>query len=104
MFTCPKCGNKLPERKLMFLTNLNAITCPTCLARVQVKNKKTSSLIGGIGGGVGAALGAVLLFYWLRTGEVFYLVFITALLFNIAFAGWWTFGILVQLEVKSQRL
>ena len=88
MVICPKCGNKIPGWKMMFLTNFNTITCPTCSTKLQVKNKGTSSLIGGIGGGVGGALGGLLLYYWLFTKEVFCLSLLIALFSSIAFAAW----------------
>ena len=66
MLTCPKCRNKIPAWKLLFLTNFNTITCPTCSTRLQL-NKKISRLIGGIGGGLGGGIGALLLISWMET-------------------------------------
>jgi len=47
-----------PAWKLIFLTNFNTITCPTCSARLRA-NKRINSLIGGIGGGVDGSIGGL---------------------------------------------
>ena len=100
MVTCPKCRNRIPAWKLMFLTNFNAITCPTCSTRLQA-NKKINSLIGGIGGGVGAGIGWLLLTFWFHTKEVSYLMLLIALFPLIFFAAWLTEIKFMKLEVKS---
>ena len=84
----------------MFLTNLNTITCPTCLARLQA-NKKINSLIGGVGGGVGAGIGVLLFTSWFNTKEVSYLMLLIALFPLIFFAAWLTSTKFMKLEVKS---
>ena len=103
MVTCPKCGNKIPAWKLIFLTNFNTITCPTCSTRLQA-NKKINTLIGGIGGGVGGGIGALLLGSWFQTKEVCYLILFIALLILIFFASWLAEIKFMKLEVKSQHV
>jgi len=100
MVTCPKCKNKIPGWKLMFLTNFNTITCPTCSTRLQA-NKKINSLIGGIGGAVGAGLGYLLLSFWFHTREASYLMLFIVLILLIFFASWLTSLRFGKLEVKS---
>ena len=103
MVTCPKCRNKIPVWKLMFLTNFNTITCPTCSTRLQA-NKKINSLIGGIGGGVGGGIGGLLLAFWFHTKEVSYLMLFVALLMLIFFASWLASIKFMKLEVRSQHV
>ena len=85
MITCPKCGNRIPARKLLFLARFNTtITCTTCASKLQWKNKRTGSLIGGVGGG----LGTLLLINWSQTGNVVYLTLFAGLLATVFFAAW----------------
>jgi hypothetical protein len=79
---CPKCGNKLQYRKIIFLTNLNAITCQVCSSKLRVKNKEISSIIGGVGGGLGGGLGGWLLISWFLSRNILFLV-LTATLFAL---------------------
>jgi hypothetical protein len=72
----------------MFLTNFNAITCPTCSTRLRIKNKTVSSLIGGIGGGVGGGIGGLLAILWMITKEMSYIMLFAALLTLIFLASW----------------
>lgn len=89
MITCPKCGNRIPARKPLFLTRFNTtITCTTCASKLQWKNKRTGSLIGGVGGGVGGGLGTLLLINWSQTGNVVYLTLFAGLLATVFFAAW----------------
>ena len=80
MVVCPTCGNKLQYRKVLFLTNRNAITCQVCSSRVRVKNKDVSSVIGAVGGGLGGGLGAFFASSWVLTGNMLYLGLIAILL------------------------
>jgi len=100
MVTCPKCRNKIPGWKLMFLTNFNTITCSTCLTKLQA-NRKINSLIGGIGGGMGAGIGGLLLAFWFDTKDVSYIMLLIVLFPLIFFAAWLTSIKFVKLEIKS---
>ena len=103
MVTCPKCRNKIPAWKLMFLTNFNTITCSTCSTRLKA-NKKINSLIGGIGGGVGAGIATLLFIFWSLTKEVSYLMLLIALFPLIFFATWLISIKFMKLEVKFQHV
>ena len=103
MLTCPKCRNKIPAWKLLFLTNFNTITCPTCSTRLQL-NKKISRLIGGIGGGLGGGIGALLIISWMETKEMSYIMLIVALLMLLFFASWLAEIKFMKLEVRSQHV
>jgi len=103
MLTCPKCRNKIPAWKLLFLTNFNTITCPTCSTRLQL-NKKISRLIGGIGGGLGGGIGALLLISWMETKEMSYIMLIVALPILLFFASWLAEIKFMKLEVRSQHV
>ena len=70
---CPKCGKKLQYRKVLVLSNHNAITCQVCSSRLRVKNRNISSAIGGVGGGLGAFLGFLLFRSWFLTGNIVFL-------------------------------
>jgi len=87
MVICPKCGKPIPTWKLLFLTNFNTITCPTCSAKLRA-NKRINRLIGGIGGGIGGGLGGLLGMQWVYTKEVVYLVLLIPL-FAFLFLGSW---------------
>jgi len=85
----------------MLLTNYNTVTCPTCSARLQTKNKRTISLIGGIGGGVGGGFGTLLPINWFYTRDFDYLVLFAVLIFIIAFAAWMEPDKFIKLSEKS---
>jgi hypothetical protein len=87
MVMCPKCGKPIPAWKLIFLTNFNTITCPTCSAKLRA-NKRINKLIGGIGGGVGGGLAGLLVILWFDAKEVVYLVLLIAL-FPFLFSASW---------------
>ncbi len=72
MVVCPKCGSNLQARKLLGLTNQNAIRCHVCSSKLRVKNKATSSAIGGTLGGLGAGLGTLLFMLYFWTGNIVY--------------------------------
>jgi hypothetical protein len=103
MLTCPKCRNKIPAWKLLFLTNFNTITCPTCSTRLQL-NKKISRLIGGIGGGLGGGIGALLIISWMETKEMSYIMLAVALPILLFFASWLAEIKFMKLEVRSQHV
>jgi DNA-directed RNA polymerase subunit RPC12/RpoP len=100
MVICPKCGNKIPSRKLMLLTNRNTVACPTCSAKLQVKNKNFGRLVGASGGLI---VMAIFLFYSLiLPHELLFLILLSVTvvpvsLTMVAFA-WIKF---LKLEVKS---
>ena len=73
MVVCPKCGSNLQARKLLRLTNQNAIICQTCSSKLRVKNKATNSAIGGTLGGLGAGLGILLYMLYFWTDNIGYL-------------------------------
>ena len=102
MVVCPKCGNKVPARKLLLLTRFNtAITCPTCASKLQWKNKGTGSLIGGVGGGVGGGLGALFGIWWLQTGNVAYLGLVVGVIVAVFFAAWMAVVKFTEFEPQS---
>jgi hypothetical protein len=70
--TCPN-AVMIPAQKLIFLTNLNTITCPTCASKFELKNKGTGSLIGGIGGWSRRWTWTLFGIYLLQTGNAAYL-------------------------------
>jgi len=104
MPTCPKCRNKIPARKLLFLTNFNTIGCPACSTRLQA-NKKINSLIGGIGGGLGAGIGILLFSFWMKTYGMSYvtlfayIMLFVAVLVIIFFVSWLAEIKFMKLEV-----
>jgi len=102
MATCPKCGNKIPARKLLSLTRFSgSITCSVCSSQLQWKNKGTGSLIGGIGGGVGGGIGALFADWWVSTGNLVYLVLILAVIVTVFFAAWGAMVKFTKFELKS---
>ncbi len=62
-------------------------TCPMCSSQLEWKNKRTGSVIGGLGGGVGGGLGALLGELWVWTGDTIYLVLIILLIVGVFFAA-----------------
>lgn len=68
LVVCPKCRTKLPARKIMLLTNPNAIECPVCSSRLQVENKSFNSAIGCIGVGIGVPTYFIVL-SWFQTSN-----------------------------------
>jgi len=98
MVICPKCRKPIPAWKLIFLTNFNTITCPTCSAKLRA-NKRINSLIGGIGGGVGGGLGGLFVILWFDAKEVVYLVLLIALFPFLFLASWLAMIKFTKLEV-----
>jgi ATP/ADP translocase len=88
LVACPKCGRTLPARKLLFLSNLNAITCPVCSSKLRVKNKDVNSVIGGVGGGLGGGLGTLLLIMWVQSGNMAYVGLIILLIVAVFLSAW----------------
>ena len=80
LVVCPKCGSNLQARKIMILTNRNAIKCDICSSRLRVKNKDFTSKIGGWGGGIGAFLNFFPFYLLLRTGNLVYLALLVPLI------------------------
>ena len=102
MVACPKCGNKIPARKLLLPTRFDSsITCATCASKLQWKNKGTGSLIGGVGGGVGSVLGALFVIWWLQTGNVAYLGLIVGVIVAVFFAVWMALVKFTKFEPQS---
>ncbi|MEM3760533.1 MAG: hypothetical protein QXZ02_05415 [Candidatus Bathyarchaeia archaeon] len=83
------------------LTNYNAISCPKCLSKLQVKNRGTYSLIGGVGGGFGGGVGGLLLNSWLYTGEVLYIALFIVLLSAIFFVALGLSAKFLRLEARD---
>jgi len=86
---------------MIFLTNLNAITCQVCSSKLRVKNKEVSSLIGGVGGGLGGGLGGLLLIWWFLTGNVLFLGLTITLFALILVIPFVLFDKYVKLEVED---
>jgi DNA-directed RNA polymerase subunit RPC12/RpoP len=100
MVICPKCGDEIPSRKVMFLTNRSTVACPSCSAKLQVKNKNFSHLVGASGGLI---VMAIFLFYFLNPPYSLLrltLLYVTVLpvYFVIIMFVWIKF---LKLEVKS---
>lgn len=95
MIICPKCGKPIPAWKLIFLTNFNTITCPTCSAKLRANNRIHSLIGGGVGGG----LGGLLVILWFHTKEVVYLVLLIALVPLVFLAAWLASIKFTKLEV-----
>jgi uncharacterized protein YbaR (Trm112 family) len=52
---CPKCGGKMPYRRLMLIKTWNPkITCPICKSKLSIANRGICRLLGFIGGWTGA--------------------------------------------------
>lgn len=88
LVACPKCGKSLPSRKLLMLTNLNAITCPTCSSKLRVENKTASSGVGAVLGGLGGGLGALLAILWLVTGNIVFVGLIITDVVAVFLSAW----------------
>ena len=97
MVVCPNCGSNIQARKLLVLTNYNAITCSTCHSKLTVVNKGTNSAIGGVIGGVGGGLGTLLFIQLFETGNFIFLGLFVALFVGLFVAAW-------VLVVKKVRL
>ncbi len=88
MVVCPKCGSNIQARKILVLTNHNAITCSICCSKLRVENKGTNSAIGGAIGGVGGGLGTLLLIQLFRTGDFIFLGLFVALFVGLFVVAW----------------
>jgi DNA-directed RNA polymerase subunit RPC12/RpoP len=84
LVVCPKCGSPIQARKIIVLSNRNAITCNVCSSRLRVKNKGINSIIGAVGGGLGGGLGTLTLWSYLRASNLAYLA-LTMLIFLTIF-------------------
>ena len=101
---CPKCGNKIPARKLLLLTRFStSTTCPMCSSQLEWKNKRTGSVIGGLGGGVGGGLGTLLGELWVWTGDTIYLVLIILLIVGVFFAALGAVAKYTKFELKNMH-
>ena len=104
MVVCPKCGSTLQNRKLLLLTNQNAVTCKVCGSRLRVKNKRINSAIGGAGGSLGAATAILCIMLWLMTDSMAYLGLLATLIAAVLLVS----GVLIikyiKLELDAQTL
>jgi DNA-directed RNA polymerase subunit RPC12/RpoP len=73
LVVCPECGSRIPARKIMVLTSMNAITCGVCSSRLRVKNKGVSRMIGVVAAILITPLAFFLNYSWLRTGNLAHL-------------------------------
>jgi len=85
--TCPKCGNKLPRRRVLLLNNHNTVTCPACASKLRIKNKNIARFIGGGGAGILVLLGTPLLWMWIQTRNVVDLTLFIMLFAAVLFAA-----------------
>ena len=99
MAVCPRCGSNVQKRKLLVLTNHNAITCQVCGSRLRVKNKAVNSAIGGAGGGLGAAFMFLFFISWVRTGNIAYLGLVV-----LAFVALFLISVLVVIKMIKVEL
>jgi DNA-directed RNA polymerase subunit RPC12/RpoP len=99
MVVCPKCGSNIQARKILVLTNHNAITCSYCRSKLTVENKGTNSAIGGVLGGVGGGLGTLFLIQLFRTGDFIFLGLFVALLVGLFVVAWVSVVKAVKLRV-----
>lgn len=53
--SCPSCGQKIPLKKFIFLTNYSTITCDRCKSKLEIGNRVKNGLVGGISGALTAA-------------------------------------------------
>jgi hypothetical protein len=83
------------------LTNLNAITCPTCSSKLRVKNKGTNSAIGAVLGGVGGGLGALLAISYLLSRNVAFLGLDVLLIAGVFFSAWFWEIKYIKLKVEA---
>jgi DNA-directed RNA polymerase subunit RPC12/RpoP len=88
MVVCPKCGTNLHARKLLQLTNQNAIRCQVCSSKLRVKNRATNSTIGGTFGGLGAGLGIFLFMLYFWTGNIIFLGLNLLLFVGVLVLSW----------------
>lgn len=98
MADCPKCGNKIQARKMLWLTNLNSITCQVCSSKLRVKNKDVNSAIGGAGGAIGTVFISILIILFAQTGNFVYLGLVVVWFTAVFFVA----GLLVLKFVKLQ--
>jgi hypothetical protein len=74
-----------------------------CSSQLEWKNKRTGSLIGGVGGGVGGGLGALLGGLWVWTGDTIYLILIIPLIVGLFFAAWGATAKFTKFELKNMH-
>ena len=82
---------------MLYLTNLNTITCPTCQSKLGVKNKKVNSTIGAVGGALGGTLEGLLAIALVLSGNIIYLGFMILSVLGVFFSAWF-------LEIKCLKL
>jgi hypothetical protein len=68
MFSCPKCGAKLPKWKSLYMNNFIKVCCRNCESKLK-PDKKMLSKIGGIGGAIIGGIGALLFAGAIRSGN-----------------------------------
>ncbi len=89
MNNCPNCGNTIPLKEFVFVSNFRNITCPDCREEL-LPDKKTLSVIGGISGCAAAITIGLSVIVHILTKKVFLMeiVIITGLLeVSILFAS-----------------
>jgi hypothetical protein len=82
---------------MLYLTNLNTVTCPTCQSKLGVKNKKVNSAIGAVGGALGGTLEGLLAITLVLSGNIIYLGFMILSVLGVFFSAW-------LLEIKYLKL
>jgi hypothetical protein len=82
---------------MLYLTNLNTVTCPTCQSELGVKNKKVNSAIGAVGGALGGTLEGLLAITLVLSGNIIYLGFMILSVLGVFFSAW-------LLEIKYLKL
>lgn len=103
MVVCPRCGSNVQKRKLLVLTNHNAITCQVCGSRLRVKNKIVNSAIGGAGGGLGAVIIFFFAMLWIVTGNLAYLGLLIIIFAALLLIAWLLVIKYVKVELETPQ-
>src|SRR5271157_2030966 len=82
---------------MLYLTNLNTVTCPTCQSKLGVKNKNVNSAIGAVGGALGGILEGLLAITLVLSGNIVYFGLMILSILSVFFSAW-------LLEIKCLKL